>query len=213
MMTWASAETITVTVNTRQPGADISALALGVSYETSLLLPNKEGIRYFRPGNKPLVKVFRTLGIKSLRIGGNSADAENIPIPSEADVRALFEFAKPAGVKVIYSVRLKEGEPESAARIAKLIHERYADVLDCFAIGNEPYYYKDFSLYTNRWVAIRNAILAVYSEANFCGPDQNPNPELMKNLAREFGHASGRLVQLTQHSYPFGCAYRNYKEV
>jgi len=208
-----AAEPVTVSVNTQQPGVEISEAALGVSYETSRMLPDAQGVHYFRADNQALVTTFRTLGIKSLRIGGNSVDAENIPIPSAADVSAFFEFAKAAGVKVIYSVRLKDGEPQSAAKIAKLIHDRYAAALDCLAIGNEPYYYKDYAVYTNKWTAIRDAILAVYPEAKFCGPDQNPNPELMKNLALDFGNPSGRLVELTQHNYPFGCAYKNYKQV
>lgn len=122
-----------------------------MSYETSLILPHTNGVHYFRPDNKPPVAVFETIGVKNLRIGGNSVDAPKTPIPNGNDVAAFFEFAKAAGVKVIYSVRLEEStncgalpastsasNAESAAKVAKLIHDRYANVLDCFAIGNEP---------------------------------------------------------------------------
>ena len=207
------AEPVTVSVSTRQPGTRIPQDALGVSYETSVLLPDARGVRYFRPDNKPLVTAFRTLGIKNLRTGGNSVDAANIPVPNEADVQSLFEFARAAGVRVIFSVRLKDGDPQLAAKFAKLIHDKYADVLDTFAIGNEPYYYKDYAVYTNKWLEIRDAILAVYPEAQFCGPDQNPHPELITEMVRDFGNSAGRLVQITQHQYPFGCAYQNYRQV
>src|SRR5215467_3336632 len=70
-----AAEPVEISVETRSPGARISENALGLSYETSLMLPDKDGQRYFRPDNKPLASMFRTLGIKSLRIGGNSVDA------------------------------------------------------------------------------------------------------------------------------------------
>lgn len=210
LMTWsAAAEPVTISVNTQQPGAQLSPDALGLSYETSLMLPDKKGVRYFRPDNKPLVATFKALGVKSLRIGGNSVDAPQIPIPGEADVRSFFEFARAAGVKVIYSVRLQDGDPQSAAKLAKLIHENYADALDYFAIGNEPGYYKDYAVYTARWTAIRDAIVAVFPNARFCGPDQNPEPELIKEMVRDFGAPSGRLIQIAQHSYPFGCSYRN----
>src|SRR6476620_8005260 len=109
-----AAEPVVISVETRSPGARISENALGLSYETSLMLPDKEGKRYFRPDNKPLVTMFKTLGIKSLRIGGNSVDAAEIPVPTVADIEPLFEFAKAAGLKVIYSIRLQDGDPQSA---------------------------------------------------------------------------------------------------
>ena len=204
----ASASTV-VTVAAGQPGAAISPDALGLSFETSILAPNADGVRYFRPDNQPLLNLFATLGIKSLRIGGNSVDDPKVPLPREEDVRSFFEFARAARVKVIYSVRLQEGEPQSAARYARLIHDHYADVLDCFAIGNEPNYYQDYAVYLSKWKAIRDAVVAVYPEAKFCGPDQNPEPELIKKIVHDLGDPSGRLVQITQHNYPFGCSYEN----
>lgn len=208
----AAAVQAVVSVNTRRPGAEIPPDFSGVSCETSRLLPDTNGVRYFRPDNRPLVAVFRTLGIRSLRVGGNSVDAEKIPVPVEADVCSLFEFARAAGVKVIYGVRLKDGDAPSAAQVARLVRDRYADVLDSFAIGNEPYYYKDYAVYSNKWTAIRDAMRKEFPAAKFCGPDQNPNPELVKNVAHDFGGAGG-LVQITGHYYPFGCAYKNYRQV
>ncbi len=110
-----SDEPVTVAVKASQPGIEIPDDTLGLSFETSIMLPDKIGLRYFQPDNEKLIALFRTLGIKSLRIGGNSVDDPKIPIPSEADVRSLFDFAKNAGVKVIYSFRLQNGDPASAA--------------------------------------------------------------------------------------------------
>ena len=221
----AAAEAATVSVNTSQPGTQIRRDALGLSYETSLMLPDAHGVHYFRPDNKPLIALFKTIGVKSLRIGGNSVDAPNVAVPSEADVTAFFEFAKAAGVKVIFSVRLEEpkspdatnasliaspgslANAQSAARFAKFIHDHYSGVLDCFAIGNEPGYFKDYALYSSKWKAIHDAIVAVYPDAKFCGPDQNPSPELDAKMAHDFAGAG--LIKITQHSYPFGCAYKN----
>ena len=208
----SAAEPVTISVDPRQPGAEIPANALGLSFETSLMLPNDKGVRYFRPDNKALIALFRTLGVRSLRIGGNSVDAPGIPIPGPADVAALFEFAQAAGVKVIFSVRLQDGDPQSAAQIAKQIHDHYGAVLESFAIGNEPGYYKDYDVYREKWSRIRDAILAVFPRARFAGPDQNPSPELWRRMVRDFGSESGRLVQITVHNYPFGCAYKNPSE-
>jgi hypothetical protein len=205
---WAG-EPVTISVDSRAAIAPVSKQALGLSFETSQLLPDKSGVHYFRPDNKDLVALFRTLGIESLRIGGNSVDAASIPIPSEADIDSLFEFAKVAGVKVIYSVRLENGDPRSAAQAARRIHEKYRELLSCFAIGNEPSYYKAYPIYREKWLAIRNATAEAFPGATFCGPDQNPSPELDKSMARDFGNGGVGLMEITQHSYPFGCSYKN----
>ena len=207
-MSWA--EPVMISVATKVPGAEISRAALGLSYETGLMLPDTNGVHYFRPDNQPLVQMFRTLGIKSLRIGGNSVDAARWRVPDVADIRSLFQFAKAAGVKVIYSVRLEDGDPQSAANIAKFIRKHHAKSLEFFAIGNEPKgYYKDTNVFLAKWTAIRDAMLAAWPEANFCGPDDNPSQEWCTMLAQRFGGTNGHLAQITQHSYSFGCSYKN----
>ncbi|WP_428937263.1 hypothetical protein [Fontivita pretiosa] len=189
----------------------ISPQALGLSYETSCLLVGSDGVRYFRADNAPLVRLFKTLGIASLRIGGNSVD-QGSALPEDQDIVSLFEFARAANVMVIYSVRLKDGDPRAAAHVAELIRQRFADRIECYSIGNEPSYYKDYEIYRARWTAIRDAMVAADPQARFCAPDENPSPELSARIIREFGNEAGRLVQLSHHSYPFGCSYRNPKE-
>ncbi len=204
----AAAEPTTVAVKAEPAGLEIPANALGLSYETSILLPDDEGRRYFRADNQALLRVFETLGVENLRIGGNSVDDPKIPVPSEADVDSLFEFAAAAGVEVNYSFRLQDGDPEAAARMARHIADEHGEHLECFAIGNEPGYYKDYAVYSERWTAIRDAVLEAVPDATFCGPDQNPEPELIKRMVKDFG-GEGRLVMITQHNYPFGCSYEN----
>jgi hypothetical protein len=193
-----------------------------VSYEIELLQPENGELPYFRPDNKPLVTMFKTLGIKNLRLGGNTLDYTVLPGANEEQIASCFEFARAAGAEVIYSVRLKDtnqrGEPEPenfnidyAAKTARFIGAEYPDVLNSFAIGNEPYYYKEWELYSVKWKAIHDAIVAEYPEAVFCGPDHNPNEELDNNMVREFSHGSGPLVKIARHFYPFGCSYLNPK--
>ncbi|MDQ5979063.1 MAG: hypothetical protein QG602_2037, partial [Verrucomicrobiota bacterium] len=189
---------IVVQVGADPAGQRIPADALGLSYETSLLRTNADGVRYFRPDNRELLQVFRTIGVKSLRIGGNSVDDPKVPLPTLDDVRSLFRFARQAGVKVIYSVRLHDGDPASAAEFARLIHDEFRPELESFAIGNEPGYYKDYAVYKPKWVAIRDAIVRVFPDARFSGGDDNPRPEFIANLARDFGTPDGRMVQISQ---------------
>src|ERR1700734_3302578 len=129
---------VTISVDTKSSGAAFSADFPGLSFEVATLLPNQDGIRYFRPDNLPLIHLFHTLGIKNLRIGGNSSDRDAHRLPSPDDVDSLFAFAKAADLKVIYCLRLRNGDPQADAATAKYIMSRYAGEVDCFSIGQEP---------------------------------------------------------------------------
>jgi hypothetical protein len=37
---------------------------------------------------------FKTLGIRSLRVGANAVDDPRIPVPQEKDIDMLFKFAR-----------------------------------------------------------------------------------------------------------------------
>jgi hypothetical protein len=152
-----------------------------------------------------------TLGVKSLRVGGSSVDTASDGIPAEPDIDSLFEFAKAAGVKVIYSVRLKNGDADSAAKIARHIMDHYADELDSFAIGNEPGSFGhgyNYDAYRPQWKKIMAAMVAAAPGARFSGPDENPNPKWMKRFVSDFS-ASCHLTALTGHLYAGGCSYKN----
>ena len=214
----AGAEPVTVSVKTAVPGPEVPSRMLGLSYEITQLLPKTNGLRYFRPDDKELVTLYKTVGVKSLRVGGGSVDTPKDSLPSDADIVSFFDFARAAGVKVIYSFRLCDSPPgsatnnvEMAAKVAKIIRDRYADVLDTFAMGNEPHYYAgEWKRYYPRWKAIWEAVSAVYPEARFSGPNEcRPVTELISGLAHEFGTPAGRLVEVTVHQYPFGGSYIN----
>jgi hypothetical protein len=134
---WAQSS-VTVAIDAKAASTGISPLFSGLSFETQMALPNADGQYYFRPSNKPLVTLFRTLGIKNLRVGGNTADRDTVNIPNDADLDSLFAFAEAAGVKVIYTLRLNNGDPKQAGQIARYIMQHYKSDLVCLAIGNEP---------------------------------------------------------------------------
>src|SRR3954469_22759213 len=85
---------VIVRIDAQQPGDAISPMFSGFSFETRSILPDASGHYLFDPQNKPLMQIFATLGIKSLRIGGNSADNPDVPIPSDNDIDNLFAFAQ-----------------------------------------------------------------------------------------------------------------------
>jgi hypothetical protein len=197
----AQIQPVVVTVAANGSGADLPPRFLGLSYEMSMLLP-KDGRYYFDPNDQALVNSFKTLGIKSLRVGANAVDDPRIPIPQEKDIDVFFNFARAAGVKVIYSFRLKNGDPADSARLASYITAHDADALDCFSIGNEPnFYLKTFEAFFAQWKPHYDAILKAVPDAMFDGPSANGRYAL--NLAKAMS-AGGHLAMASDHYYFLG---------
>src|SRR5579859_1553126 len=193
---------VTVTLAPKNAGAAIPADFVGLSFETSALLPDSSGQHAFRPTNQPLTDIFKSLGIKSLRIGGNSVDQDTVAIPSNADIDNLFGFAQAAGVKVIYSLRLKSNNPAGAAAIAKYVMEHYSSTVECLSIGNEPtMYLASSSVYNDEFTAYEKAILASSPNAKLCGPSSTPGKvEWAADFANHFAHAS-QINHVLHHEY------------
>jgi hypothetical protein len=128
---------VSIQVDANHPGLSVPTDFAGLGFEVAILRP-ENGTHYFRPDTRPLINLFHTLGIKSLRLGGNTSDRDVRELPSEADLDSLFTFARAAGVKVIYCLRLHNGDPNVDAQTAKYVMDHYAPLVDCFSIGQEP---------------------------------------------------------------------------
>src|SRR5262249_59606336 len=126
-LTAAAQSAVNITVEQDSAGQAISADFQGLSYETLLIFPDSNGNLLFSGSNAPLINMFKTLGIKSLRIGGNSADNvndNNGQLPADSACEAadkcpiidhLYAFAQAAGIKVIFTLRLKVLNASAAA--------------------------------------------------------------------------------------------------
>jgi hypothetical protein len=197
------ADSVTVSVTETDNTSDLPDRFLGLSYETSMLLP-ENGKYYFDPKDQALIQTFQTLGIKSLRIGANAVDDPLIAVPQEKDLDVFFAFARAAGVKVIYSFRLKNGNPADSARLAGYIAAHDGDVLDCFAIGNEPDgYLKTYDAYFAAWKPHYDAILQAVPEAMFDGPCINSKKNYVLALAKAMS-ADRHLAMASDHYYFLG---------
>jgi hypothetical protein len=216
---------VAISVEANQPGPTIAPAFAGFSYEVKMLLPDANGMRYFRGDNKPLLTLFRTLGIKSLRIGGNTSDRDAKQLPSEADLDSLFAFAKAADVKVIYCLRLRNGDPSSAAKTAKYITDHYAPWVDTFSIGQEPSAYPvaavddrpagermgatnekyKYPTYRDEWKRFADVIVAAVPGIKLCGPSVHNNGEWARHFIEDFGR-SNHVTLITEHLYPGGAA-------
>jgi hypothetical protein len=199
------AAAVTVAVGVDNSGPDLAPGFAGLSYETSQVLP-KNGKYYFDAGNKALVTLFQTLGVKSLRVGANAVDDPKVPIPQQEDLDSLFAFAKAAGVKVIYSFRLKQ-DANAAVPLAQYIASQYADQLDCFCIGNEPDAggkFKTYDDYMAAWRPQYEAISAAVPSARFGGPSVSASSDVFAvPFVKEWG-PSGKLAFVSDHHYFLG---------
>lgn len=201
-------QAISVTLCDNGKGDSLTSCFLGLSYEMSMLLP-RDGRYYFDSGDQALINTFRTLGIKSLRVGANAVDDPNIPVPQAEDIDKLFNFAQAAGVKVIYSFRLKNGDPANSARLAAYIEAHHANALDCFSIGNEPnFYLKAFDDYFAQWKRQYATILKAVPNAMFDGPSVANNPPAAQSLypleLAKLMFQCGHLAMASDHYYFLG---------
>ncbi len=195
---------VVVAVDPAAPQNAISPEAEGLSYESAVLRPNSGGGHYFRPSNAPLIRLFKSLGIKSLRLGGVTIDRTNLLI-TQTDVDELFQFARAADVKVIYSFRLKDGDLEAMKPLARHILNDYSANLDCIAIGNEPNeFMTNYAAFEPAWTPFMDALSRENPAMKFCAPcawredwarrfSDNLSVERMKKMAF-----------VAQHEYPFG---------
>jgi len=110
-----AASSVDIALDLKSPYAAISSNFVGLSYEMWLVGAATNGAYFFTPANKPLLRMFQTLGIQSLRVGGNTAERATVKIPDKADIDSLFAFARAAGVKVIYTLRLSDSNQVAAA--------------------------------------------------------------------------------------------------
>jgi hypothetical protein len=195
---------VNITLDTAHPGPVIPSVFEGLSYETAQVLARPDGSHYFSPQNRPLIRMFRTLGVRCLRIGGNTADRPGVKIPDDHDIDSLFQFARAAGAKVIYTLRLRNGDPQADARIVHYITEHYPAQVLCFAIGNEPDFYEpDFPAYRDDWTRFMRTIVATTPIARFCGPSVGQRTAWSCDFAKDFA-GNGQIAFVTQHYYPGG---------
>ena len=198
---------VTVALKTSAIGSSIQDDFIGLSFEMEKLLPDARGEYLFSPKNDALISLFKMLGVKSLRVGGNTADRPSVRLPDRPDIDNLFAFADAAGVKVIYTLRLREGDPKVAAQTATYIMNRYRPLLDCFAIGNEPNVFaREYASYRDEWKKYVDLITAPEHapEATFCGPSSTPGQAAWcRDFAADFGR-SGKIRFIAQHAYPGG---------
>jgi len=176
----------------------------GLSYESSILLPNGDGNYTFWVGNRTLLGVYHTLGIRCIRLGGNSIDRIGMQI-TKRDVDQFFAFARAANVNVIFSLQLKNSNAMENVLLADYIYRNYRSNLKCFTVGNEPnYYIKQLATYERDVLQYISAISMRDPGCVFCGPDAGHKDEIW---AAQFANAfrgNSHIALIAHHRYQGG---------
>ena len=204
-MSVSAQATVTVKPILHNKGIVIPKDYSGIAYEISEVTPAR-GKYYFGPHNMPLINMVKTLGITTIRIGGNTADLTSFPFPTEEDVDSLFQFAKASGVKIIYTFRLRDGVMKDNVSLAKYIWKNYRNEVYAFAIGNEPDLFPNitYETYAKQWKFFYDSIRLAVPGAPFCGPNITGGAtQWMAKFVRDFGN-NDDIKFLTVHDYPGG---------
>ena len=175
---------VTLTIEAGSGGKPISPDFGVFSFETdSLQFTNKSHHStgyFFNATNTQLLTLFHNLGVKSLRIGGDSVDTNYIP--STNDIDAFFGFARAANLKTVFSLDLAGATPSEDATIAQYVWQNYRTNLICLAIGNEPNEYRvngqnrsitNFSTYIKTWKCFSTAVIGTVPDVQLGGPDSD----------------------------------------
>jgi hypothetical protein len=205
---------VTLTVRTQSNGWVIPEDYAGVGFETWAEEPDRAGVsgHLFSPANTQLITLFTNSGIRNLRLGGCTVEGPTATVPTRTDIDSAFGFAKAAGIKIIYSLRLLDGNDAAAAATAKYIWTHHRQSLDCFSIGNEPNEppfrlapsgaMTNYASYLTVWRTFANAVTAAVPGAKFTGPDSG-GTDWVADFARD-ERSSGMVVLITQHQYVGG---------
>jgi hypothetical protein len=144
------AHPVTIRVDGEHAGPVVPHDFAGLGFERGPLNSGNAGVAgyLFSPASESLVTIFRNLGLRNLRIGGGSVDNMSLAGAGSdgfTGIDNLFAFARVAGVRIIYTLRLLNPGPKPIqdlrtvdAQIAAYIWRRYRENVASFAIGNEP---------------------------------------------------------------------------
>jgi hypothetical protein len=216
LVSTACAQTsITVTI-TNSPGYAIPEDFSGLSFESGHQVPNVNGVSgdLFTPTNTQLITLFRSIGLRNLRVGGGTVDGLGAAHLTHADIDNLFAFAEAADLKVIYSLQLLKGDVAADIATARYVWQNYLPNLEWLAIGNEPdeppYLYPPFgkgpdpaitnySTYLPHWQMFAAALTNALPGVTFAAPDTGGS-KWNTNFADDV-KSSGMVSLFTTHDY------------
>jgi autotransporter-associated beta strand protein len=219
---------VTLAVNTSQAQATaIPNDFSGLSFEMgSVTYDSVNGGWYLSGSNGAMIALAKTLGVKSVRVGGNSAETGNIA--TSADEDTVLDFCHAIGANLIWDLEVDGtlydpsnsasdpyGKPVVAQGMQNYVNSKAYQTNSnslVFQVGNEPdltsepggsgnktaaTYDSEFSNY----IANTNAL---YSGSRWAGPDTAAGGTFYSPTFCPAEGPSGQVAFVCQHLYPFG---------
>jgi hypothetical protein len=206
----------TLKIDPSSPGNKISNSFTGMAYESDALRFDS-----LRPSNHTLVQYFKTAGIKTFRLGGNSVqnytyyatsvNKNPMDTLNNAELDSLFRFAEAVGCKIILGMNFSYYKelPYIDAQEVNYVMSNYSDDMLAFEIGNEPnlysqngdrsrhYTYDSFQIQFTNYL---DTILKYNPTAPISGPSAARQDA--SSYTNPFAHnMKGKISLLTQHYY------------
>lgn len=203
---------VDLTIDPNSPQKQIPADFSGLSFETGSLHYNNHNYAtnacFFSPTNAHLLMLFKNLGIRSLRIGGNSVDRGNA---STNEIDSFFSFAKAADIKVVYSLRLANGNASQNAAIANYIWNNYRSYLISLAIGNEANSYNGLdpemtnsAQFIAKWNRFASAVTDSVPDVILGGPDNGNGATSWVSAYAKAEKGNSHVAYIFSHYEPGG---------
>ena len=205
-----SQDTISVVLSPASPGYKIPSDFAGLSYEKNTL--NKA---IFSPKKDTLIRLFKTLGIQSVRIGGNSVDKDTFSTTAtsthftKSELDSFYLFVQKTGAKVLMGLNFGgDFNPSLASSELAYVMSKYASNIRGLEVGNEPDLYHSNGFrpntynvtdYESQYTTYFDTILAHTPSAVFTGPVAATNYSTFTLPFCRNMH--GKFTMLTQHYY------------
>jgi hypothetical protein len=205
---------------TKAQAAAIPSDFSGLSLEMGSVLHDRANNGWFLSGNNSaMIAIAKTLGIKSVRVGGNSAETGNIAMAADQD--AVLDFCHAIGANLIWDLEIKGPlyDPAGKAAVAQSM-QNYVNLKGyrtnpnslVFQVGNEPDLVRDsngtshikVSTYDSEFSSYLAAINGLYSGTRMAGPDTAGGGAYWSATFCPAEGPSGQIAFVCQHLYFFG---------
>ena len=215
-----SSATVSISLSPDQPRAQpIPEDFLGISLETSSIMAANNGGRPWLSGAAtPYSRMLQKIGVKNLRIGGNSAERQ--PYASVQDGANVDAFAQLIGANLIWTVPVKQFYDQNAgvAYVQSLYNDRVAHGYTfpwSVEIGNEPDNNEelpgsaiDYATWQARYDSYNSALRhQVNGSIQSTGPSVSGGanwPNGLSEDAKYSGTLHASVGFVTLHNYPEG---------
>jgi len=213
---------VTLAVNTTKASATaIPSDFSGLSFEMGSVIYDSVNNGWLLSGsNGAMISLAKTLGVKSIRVGGSTAEGGDIAVAADED--AVLDFCHAIGANLIWDLEIDgtlydastvATDTNSKPIVAQSMHT-YANSKGylintnslVFQVGNEPDLMPNMTdtIYDSDFGSYRTAINSLFSGVRMAGPDTSAGGTFYFPTFCPAEGPGGDIAFACQHLYPFG---------